>query len=353
MIKTEKYVINRVGLTPKFEKPHIQEKLKTKKRGKASPIHPFSVKIHSMDDKNLELDFIGLDFSLANAYRRIILAEVATMAIEKVHMYNNTSIVQDEVLAHRIGLVPLSISPHFFNFRKPGSTESEDVTEETCLKFKLRVKCRGKKDTRPNAVQDPDDVSTDLVDKLVTTEDLQWVPIGNQASTFEGVTVAPLVEDLKLPADIKCNFHITLAKLNPGQKILLEAYAYKGIGSDHAKFQPGLCWYRMLPEVTLNRRVLNEHARQLQQCFSPGVIELIKNEEGDEEAIVMDARYDTSSRNVYKYDHLKDAVTMTKNTKHIIFHVESHSAMKSYEILDSAVTIMIEKCDTLLQLLET
>ena len=36
------------------------------------------------------------------------------MAIEKVHMYNNTSLVQDEVLAHRIGLVPLNADPKFF-----------------------------------------------------------------------------------------------------------------------------------------------------------------------------------------------------------------------------------------------
>lgn len=42
------------------------------------------------------------------------------MAIEKVYMYNNTSIVQDEVLAHRLGLVPLKVDPRFFEFRNKG-----------------------------------------------------------------------------------------------------------------------------------------------------------------------------------------------------------------------------------------
>lgn len=43
------------------------------------------------------------------------------MAIEKVYMYNNTSIVQDEVLAHRLGLVPLKVDPRFFEFRNKGT----------------------------------------------------------------------------------------------------------------------------------------------------------------------------------------------------------------------------------------
>lgn len=40
------------------------------------------------------------------------------MAIEKVHVYNNTSIIQDEILAHRLGLVPLKADPRKFSFPK-------------------------------------------------------------------------------------------------------------------------------------------------------------------------------------------------------------------------------------------
>ena len=50
--------------------------------------------------------------------------QVATMAIEKVYMYNNTSIVQDEVLAHRLGLVPLKVDPRYFEFRNKGIVPS-------------------------------------------------------------------------------------------------------------------------------------------------------------------------------------------------------------------------------------
>lgn len=42
------------------------------------------------------------------------------MAIETVYVWNNTSIVQDEVLAQRLGLIPLAIDP-----RKVHAKQSE------------------------------------------------------------------------------------------------------------------------------------------------------------------------------------------------------------------------------------
>lgn len=38
------------------------------------------------------------------------------MAIESVYMYDNTSVVQDEVLAHRLGLVPIRADPEEFDY---------------------------------------------------------------------------------------------------------------------------------------------------------------------------------------------------------------------------------------------
>lgn len=42
--------------------------------------------------------------------------QVPTMAIEKVLIANNTSVVQDEVLAHRLGLIPISVDPRLFEY---------------------------------------------------------------------------------------------------------------------------------------------------------------------------------------------------------------------------------------------
>lgn len=42
------------------------------------------------------------------------------MAVEKVLVYNNTSIVQDEILAHRLGLIPIHADPRLFEYRNQG-----------------------------------------------------------------------------------------------------------------------------------------------------------------------------------------------------------------------------------------
>lgn len=42
------------------------------------------------------------------------------MAVEKVFVYNNTSIVQDEILAHRLGLIPIRADPRLFEYRNQG-----------------------------------------------------------------------------------------------------------------------------------------------------------------------------------------------------------------------------------------
>lgn len=41
------------------------------------------------------------------------------MAIEKVYILNNTSIIQDEVLAHRLGLIPINADPRKFKTLSP------------------------------------------------------------------------------------------------------------------------------------------------------------------------------------------------------------------------------------------
>lgn len=59
------------------------------------------------------------------------------MAIEKVHVYNNTSILQDEVLAHRLGLIPLKADPRKFTFKKSGMTKNIPNSYLDCFKISI------------------------------------------------------------------------------------------------------------------------------------------------------------------------------------------------------------------------
>lgn len=76
----------------------------------------FDITIGAREGDDIEFDMIGVDAAIANAFRRILIAEIPTMAIENVYIMNNTSVIQDEVLAHRLGLVPIKANPDQFQW---------------------------------------------------------------------------------------------------------------------------------------------------------------------------------------------------------------------------------------------
>jgi DNA-directed RNA polymerases I and III subunit RPAC1 len=75
------------------------------------------VEIQHSNELEMEFDLVGIDASIANSFRRILIAEVPTMAIETVFVFNNTSVIQDEVLAHRLGLIPIKADPERFGWQ--------------------------------------------------------------------------------------------------------------------------------------------------------------------------------------------------------------------------------------------
>ncbi|KAM5126018.1 DNA-directed RNA polymerases I and III subunit RPAC1-like, partial [Mantella aurantiaca] len=217
----------------------------------------FRIEVTKMEDDLLEFDMVGIDAAMANAFRRILLAEVPTMAIEKVYIYKNTSIIQDEILAHRLGLIPILTDPRLFEYRNSGDAEE---TEIDTLQFELNVKCT----RNPRATRDSSDPSELYRDHRVYTSHMTWLPQGNQSDLFHG---------MEPPRPVHSD--ILIAQLRPGQEIHVVVHCVKGIGKDHAKFSPvATASYRLLPEISLLDHVEGEAAERLQSCFSPGVIAL-------------------------------------------------------------------------------
>ena len=289
----------------------------------------FQIVIVRYEGNELEFDMIGVHPALANAYRRLMLSEVPSMAIEKVHILNNTSIIQDEVLAHRLGLIPLKADPRLFEYK---SEDTEEGTEHDTLEFELKVKCTRRKDVRDSANFD-----TIYKNHKVHSGQIKWIPKGKQSQLYTEEDVACIHDD------------ILITQLRPGHELDLKLFAVKGIGKDHAKFSPvSTAYYRLLPEIKLNREVVGKEAFLLQKCFSPGVIGIDENDS----AYVKDARYDTCSRNVYRYPQLADAVTMSRIRDHFIFTVESVGALKPDVIFLEAVKELKKKCRQLIDELE-
>jgi DNA-directed RNA polymerases I and III subunit RPAC1 len=83
------------------------------------------IQVKSLDAESIVFEIHGVEPPLANALRRIMIAEIPTMAIEKVEMWQNTSVIPDENLAHRMGLIPIAVDPRVFEFKEEGKPYDE------------------------------------------------------------------------------------------------------------------------------------------------------------------------------------------------------------------------------------
>ena len=65
------------------------------------------VEVTELKENTICFTLTRTDLSVANALRRVLLSEVPTMAIDKVEFTSNSTVLHDDFLAHRLGLVPL------------------------------------------------------------------------------------------------------------------------------------------------------------------------------------------------------------------------------------------------------
>ncbi|KAF3939943.1 hypothetical protein ABW19_dt0206938 [Dactylella cylindrospora] len=295
----------------------------------------FKVDIHKANDLHYEFDLIGVDASVANAFRRILIAEVPTLAIETVFVHNNTSIIQDEVLAQRLGLVPLRGDKKGFQqlrWRKRSPDEPPaEATDFNTVVMTLKVACTRNHAT-PVTETDPEKL---YFNSSVYARDIKFAPQGRQSQWFSGNGEIRAV-----------NPDILLAKLRPGQEIDIEMHCVLGIGQDHAKFSPvATASYRLLPAIKIKQPITGEDAEKFVQCFPRGVAEVQTDRKtGEKKAVVVNPRKDTVSREVLRHDEFKGKVELGRVRDHFIFSVESTGMYNSDELFLQAVQILKKKC---------
>lgn len=205
------------------------------------------IEVTQADFDLVKFTLTDTDISMANMLRRIMLAEVPSLAIEMVNVIDNDSVLFDEFIAHRMGLMPL-VSHGVGDLPvDEGYVEHKDCTcFDGCpfctVEFKLDV------------FNDEDKVLQ------VTHFDVEETHKYRKEKIPDNQVVRPIpFHDTKLDeeTDVREN-GIVLCKLKKDQRLNMVCAARKGIPKYHSKFMPvATAIYNYQPKINLKQDMLD------------------------------------------------------------------------------------------------
>jgi len=249
------------------------------------------MKVSLIEKKGIKVSFLlnGATPAFANALRRIMVSEVPTMAIDTVDFLENSSALFDEMVAHRLGMLPISFDPSKFNSGK------------SC-------KCGGKGCSLCQAVF------------VIEKTGPGMVYSGDMKSS--GKEVRPTSPDFPI------------VELLAGQKIKLEATASLGIGKEHAKWQAANASYQYYPELVVKDM---KEARKCLRACPKGLIKI----KGTKLVISDPEKCDLCKACMEGCRGIEVKGDPTR----FIFRVESISGLKPEYIVAKAAEILEEKAE--------
>ncbi|KAL5528446.1 hypothetical protein ACEPAF_7582 [Sanghuangporus sanghuang] len=185
-----------------------------------------SIRIRELKKDRVNFVLENVDLSFANSLRRVMMADVPTIAIDIVEIETNTSVLPDEFIAHRLGMVPLMSTNCDESIRYNRDCTCDEYCDFCSVKLMLNVSC-----TEGSGNLD------------VTSEHLDVVPpdYARIAESIDaGDEVSKRSEKFGHPVgqgDASIN-PVLLCKIRAGQEIKARCIAKKGIAKEHAKWSP-------------------------------------------------------------------------------------------------------------------
>ncbi len=248
------------------------------------------VKLLNKSKESIQFLLKGVSPAVANTLRRSMIDDVPTMAIEFVDFKKNSSILYDETVSHRLGLIPLKTDLKSYN-----------VPSE--------CKCNGEGCARCQ-------VTLSLSSKgpgVVTSSEIK----------SKDPKVSPVLGD------------IPIVKLLKGQELQFEAVAVLGYGKEHSKWSPGHVYYCNEPVIKVNNK--SSKLEQFKDKYPPQVFD----------------KSGKISADLISNPHLVDAcegicddiVSVSYNEDSFIFNVESWGQLKPIDIFKAALDSFDRKLD--------
>tara|TARA_Y100000034_G_C6779767_1_gene348420 strand:- start:77 stop:859 length:783 start_codon:yes stop_codon:yes gene_type:complete len=248
--------------------------------------------------KNNKLTFLinGSDEAFTNGIRRLIIEEVPTLAVEDVEIKANNSALYDEMMALRLGLIP--IKTDLKSYRLP-KNEEEIIEKSARCTLQLKLK-----------------------------------------SSKKGYLYAEETQS----ADPKCTFvypKMPITKILSKQKIDVTMTAVMGQGKEHIKWAPGWAHFKHQPVIKVGKIA---KPQVLVDAGSDGVFQIKAGK------LVVNEEKVYESKLLEYYAQVESQVSLTYSDN-FIFILESWGQLTNKEILQSAAQILLDKveeCESLL-----
>lgn len=246
------------------------------------------VKILNKTHDKLVFTISGINPALANTLRRLMLSEVPVLAIDIVEFNKNSSALYDEIIAHRLGLVPLRTDLKSYNLK------------EEC-------KCKGKGCAMCEL-------------KLTLKKDGPSMVYGGDLKSSDP-KVQPVYKEMPI---------VELAKK---QSLEFTATAVLGRGRQHAKFSPGLIYYRGYPMFNIKDKLkLKRVEEELKDAIA------VKNDKIEVKDIL---KWNEHYEEILEMND----VELSNSNENFIFFLESWGQLKPEEIVKKALEIFDERLD--------
>lgn len=249
--------------------------------------------VKMLEQKEDKIKFVieGIDHAFANALRRTMFGEIPVMAIEYADIEVNTSGLFDELLAHRLGLIPLSFSQKQYRMKQDCKCGGEGCSNcEVTFVLEKEGPC------------------------IVRAKDM--------------VTNA---DDVR-PADPE----IPIVQLLEKQRLKMSATAQLGFGKEHAKWQAAIAGYQNVPAV----RVTDKADTKIADVCPTHVFE---KKDGKIKVVK-----ESSCILCMKCVEISEGVTVKADENAFIFTVESVSGLKPQQIVESAFDVLESKAEEFL-----
>lgn len=257
-----------------------------------------NIEIREQDDERAVFIVEGVDDTFINTIRRICLVEIPTLAIEDVNIYKNDAKMFDEVLAHRLGLIPLVTDLE--SYVMPSECDCDSHCSRCSVSFLLKEKGP----------------------KIVYSKDLK----------SDDPAIKPVYDT------------IPIVRLREGEEVELEAIAELGLGSEHAKWQATTtCGYKYYPKIEIDNDKLSDLEEYVDEC--PRNVLKIEDDKLVADNIENCSTCRTCQRLSQKDD---DAIVVDFEEGKYIFKIETDGSLKPLEVLTIACDILSEKADNII-----